>query len=67
MTRALWLKAGLVAIFGLVGCTMAPGTVCRDATGRSIENPGYCKVDQPPLPATKPATSEPVQQALSAR
>jgi hypothetical protein len=23
---------------------MAPGTVCRDATGRSIENPDFCRM-----------------------
>jgi len=64
MIRSLWLKAGLVAIFGLVGCTRAPGTVCRDSTGRSIENPGYCKLYQPPLPSPKRPTSEPAQQAM---
>jgi hypothetical protein len=67
MIRSLWLKAGLVAILGLVGCTRAPGTICRDATGRSVENPGYCKLYQPPLPSTKRATSEPAEQAMWAR
>jgi hypothetical protein len=44
MTRSLWLLAGLVAILGLFGCMKTPGAVCKDATGRSIENPGYCKL-----------------------
>lgn len=44
MIRSLWLGAGVVAILGLLGCTMTPGVVCKDATGRSIENPGYCKL-----------------------
>jgi hypothetical protein len=44
MIRSLWLGAGLAALFGLSACTTTPGTVCRDATGRSIENPGYCKL-----------------------
>jgi hypothetical protein len=44
MIRSPWLGAGLIAVFGLLGCTKTPGAVCKDATGRSIENPGYCKL-----------------------
>jgi hypothetical protein len=64
MIRSLWCKAGLVAIVGLTGCASAPGTVCRDATGRSLENPAYCKLYQPPSPSTKRPTSEPPLQAM---
>jgi hypothetical protein len=64
MIRSRWWMAGLVALFGLMGCARTPGTVCRDATGRSIENPGYCKLYQPPLPSTSRPTSEPALQAM---
>jgi hypothetical protein len=67
MIRSLQVKVGLVAIFALVGCTRAPGTICRDATGRSIENPGYCKLYQPPPPSTQRPTSAQAQQAMWAR
>ena len=62
MIRSLLLGAGLVAIFGLLGCTRTPGAVCRDATGRSIENPGYCKL-YPKGPTSKPAQSAEWQAA----
>jgi hypothetical protein len=44
MIQSLWFSAGLVAMLSVVGCTKTPGAVCRDASGRSIENPDYCKV-----------------------
>ena len=63
MVRALCLGAGLAAVFGLVGCTRTPGTVCKDATGRSIENPSYCQL----YPTTTDATARPVEEAKLAQ
>lgn len=44
MIRSTLSRAALVALVVLSGCTMTPGTVCKDASGRSIENPDYCKL-----------------------
>jgi hypothetical protein len=64
MTRSLWTWAGLVSILGLVSCTKVPGAVCREASGRTIENPGYChlyptrQAAAPDFTARRPAPSE---------
>ena len=44
MNRSLWFGAGLVAMLSALGCTKTPGAVCRDASGRTIENPDYCRI-----------------------
>jgi hypothetical protein len=44
MIRSTLFRTALIAMVGLSGCAVVPGTVCRDATGRSIENPDYCRI-----------------------
>ncbi len=62
MIRSLWLAAWLVAISGLLACTKAPGAVCKDATGRSIENPSYCQL-YPKSPTARPGQPAELQAA----
>jgi hypothetical protein len=44
MTRTLLAAGSLVATLALLACGAAPGGVCKDATGTSIENPDYCRL-----------------------
>jgi hypothetical protein len=44
MIRSFCFGACLIAMLGALGCTKTPGAVCRDASGRSIENPDRCKL-----------------------
>ena len=53
MIQSLRFGAGLVALLSVVACTKAPGAVCRDASGRSIENPDYCSQSISQHPAAR--------------